>query len=98
VSSREVEDVLCAHPDVEMAAVVGVPGDYWGEAVCAVVVPVAGRALSAQDVIAHARARLSAFKRPRHVVFADALPLTTNGKVANDVVRAEARAAVGTTR
>lgn len=94
VSSREVEDVLSGHPDVEMAAVVGVPDEYWGEAVCAVVVPVAGRAPSAEGVIAHVRAHLSAFKRPRHVLFVDALPMTTNGKVAKDRVRADARAAL----
>ena len=43
VSSREVEDVLSNHRDVDQVAVVGVPDDYWGEAICAVVVPVSGR-------------------------------------------------------
>lgn len=98
VSSREVEDVLSTHPAVETAAVVGVPDDYWGEAVCAVVVPAAGGAPSAEDVIAHVRAHLAGFKRPRHVVFVDALPMTTNGKVAKDVVRAVAREKVRPTK
>jgi acyl-CoA synthetase (AMP-forming)/AMP-acid ligase II len=95
VSSREVEDALSGHPDVDMVAVVGVPDEYWGEAICAVVVPRAGRCPSAGDLIAHARARMSAFKRPRYIVFADTLPLTTNGKIAKDRVRAFARVRTG---
>lgn len=94
VSSREVEDALSSHPAVEMAAVVGVPDDYWGEAVCAVVVPAPGSRPSADDVIGHVRSAIAGFKRPRVVLFVDALPLTGNGKVAKDRVRAYARAAV----
>jgi acyl-CoA synthetase (AMP-forming)/AMP-acid ligase II len=95
VSSREVEDALTTHPDVDVVAVVGVPDPYWGEAICAVVVPLPGHSVPADDLIAHARARISAFKRPRHVVVTGALPLTSNGKVAKDRVRAFARAEIG---
>jgi acyl-CoA synthetase (AMP-forming)/AMP-acid ligase II len=91
VSSREVEDVLSAHPDVDQVAVVGVPDPYWGEAICAVVVPVAGTEPDADALIAHVRERIAAFKRPRHVVFLDALPLTTNGKIAKQVLRERLR-------
>lgn len=91
VTSREVEDALSAHPDVEHVAVVGVPDEYWGEAICAVVV--AGtRRPEPEELVDHVRSRIAAFKRPRHVLFVDALPLTTNGKVAKDAVRAHARA------
>ena len=91
VSSREVEDVLSSHPDVDAVAVVGVPDDYWGEAICAVVVARPGATPSADDLVAHVRARLAAFKRPRHVLFVDALPTTSNGKVAKADVRRFAR-------
>ncbi|MDV3126197.1 AMP-binding protein [Mycobacterium sp. 21AC1] len=87
VSSREVEDALSSHPDVDLVAVVGVPDEYWGEAICAVVVPVAGRQPSPEALITHVRAVIAPFKRPRQVVFVDALPLTGNGKVAKDRVR-----------
>ncbi len=90
VSSREVEDALSSHPDVEQAAVVGVPDEYWGEAICAVVVS-GERRPDADALIAHVRSRVAAFKRPRHVLFVDSLPMTTNGKVAKDAVRAYAR-------
>jgi acyl-CoA synthetase (AMP-forming)/AMP-acid ligase II len=91
VSSREVEDVLSSHPDVDMAAVVGVPDDYWGEAICAVVVARRGSHPSVDALVAHVRAHLTAFKRPRHVLFVDALPMTSNGKVAKPEVRRLAR-------
>ncbi|MHC9295846.1 AMP-binding protein [Mycobacterium sp. LTG2003] len=94
VSSREVEDVLSGHPDVDMVAVVGIPDEYWGEAVCAVIVPVAGREPSAGELIEHVRCAIAGFKRPRVVLFVDALPLTGNGKVAKDRVREFARSAV----
>jgi acyl-CoA synthetase (AMP-forming)/AMP-acid ligase II len=91
VSSREVEDVLSTHPDVDQVAVVGVPDEYWGEAICAVVVPAPGVSPSTAILVAHVRSHLAAFKRPRHVLFVDALPLTSNGKVAKDQVRRYAR-------
>jgi acyl-CoA synthetase (AMP-forming)/AMP-acid ligase II len=95
VSSREVEDVLSRHPDIEMAAVVGVRDEYWGEAVCAVVVAKPGRTPTADEVISHVRSSIAAFKRPRHVLFVDVLPLTTNGKVAKNAVRQHACAELG---
>lgn len=94
VSSREVEDALSTHPGVDQVAVVAVPDDYWGEAVCAVVVPVGGHRPTADELIGHVRGAIAGFKRPRVVLFAEELPLTGNGKVAKDQVRAFARATV----
>ncbi len=94
VSSREVEDVLSGHPDVDVVAVVGVPDDYWGEAICAVVVPRPASNPSADELVAHVRSRIAPFKRPRHIVFVDSLPTTSNGKVAKAEVRHIARAEV----
>ncbi len=87
VSSREVEDAVSTHPDVDMVAVVGVPDDYWGEAICAVVVPRAGSRPSSEAITAHVRQQISPFKRPRHVLFVEELPMTSNGKVAKEQVR-----------
>jgi acyl-CoA synthetase (AMP-forming)/AMP-acid ligase II len=87
VSSREVEDVLSSHPDVDMVAVVGVPDDYWGEGICAVIVARRGSHPSVDALAAHVRAHLAAFKRPRHVLLVDALPMTSNGKIAKAQVR-----------
>jgi acyl-CoA synthetase (AMP-forming)/AMP-acid ligase II len=96
VSSREVEDALSSHPDVEQVAVVGVPDDYWGEAICAVVVTRPGKHPTTETLAGHVRSRIAAFKRPRHVLFVESLPLTSNGKVAKEAVRQFARAEVVT--
>jgi acyl-CoA synthetase (AMP-forming)/AMP-acid ligase II len=79
VMSREVEDVLHEHPAVASVAVVGVPDEYWGEAICAVVE--ARGEVTAAELIAHVGARLAGFKKPKHVVFVEALPVNAAGKV-----------------
>lgn len=91
VSSREVEDALSLHPAVAQAAVIGVPDEYWGEAICAVVVCGGAQHPSADELIGHVRAHLAGFKRPRHVLFVDELPMTSNGKIAKSVLRETVR-------
>lgn len=94
VSSREVEDALSTHPDVDAVAVVGVPDDYWGEAICAVIVTRPDTEPDADALIDHLRGQLAGFKRPRHVLFVGVLPTTTNGKIAKAEVRELARRSV----
>jgi acyl-CoA synthetase (AMP-forming)/AMP-acid ligase II len=81
VSSREVEEVLCDHPGVREAAVIGVPDPRWGENVCAVVVSQPGWAVPPAEVVELVRSRLAGFKTPRHVVNVESLPTNSTGKV-----------------
>lgn len=78
VAPLEVEDALRDHPAIAEVAVVGIPDTEWGEIVCAVVVPVAGRAheIDVDRLRAHCRDRLAAYKHPRRVELVDALPRT----------------------
>jgi len=92
VAPAEVEYALCLHPLVEAAAVVGVPDEVWGERGVAFVVPIAGAALSEDELLAHVRRNLAAFKIPVHVEFVDALPRSTIEKLARSRLRDEARA------
>ncbi|MCU1377069.1 MAG: AMP-dependent synthetase and ligase [Acidimicrobiales bacterium] len=78
VMSREVEDVLHDHPGVTSAAVVGIPDEYWGEAICAIVV---ADGVAAEELVTHVGERLAGFKKPKHVVFVEALPVNASGKV-----------------
>lgn len=87
VYSKEVEDVLGAHPDVIDAAVVGIPHPEWGETVVAHVVVRAGAARDAGTLRAFCAERLAAYKVPREVVFADALPRTPTGKLQKFLLR-----------
>jgi long-chain acyl-CoA synthetase len=85
---REVEEVLVAHPAVGEAVVFGVPDELWGESVVAAVVVAAGAAPPTEDeLIAHCRARIASFKKPRRVLFAESLPKNAYGKVLRRQVR-----------
>ena len=77
----EVEEVLAQHPDVADVAVVGAPHDRWGELVKAFVVPRAGSAPTADELVAFARERLAGYKLPREIEFVDDLPKTLTGKI-----------------
>ncbi len=77
---REVEDVLTEHPAVSEAAVVGVPDEYRGETVKAYVTLRPGSATTEEELIAHCKARMSAYKYPRSVEILGALPKTVTGK------------------
>jgi long-chain acyl-CoA synthetase len=87
VYPREVEDVLCSHPDIDEAAVLGIPHPYSGKAVKALVVVRSGVALSVDDVLAHCARSLARFKLPTAVEFVSELPHTTGGKVAKARLR-----------
>jgi len=85
---REIEDVLTQHADVAMCAVVGVPDDKWGEAVTAIVVPRAGTAPDADELINLVKARKGSAHAPKRIEFVKELPVTAVGKVDKKVLRA----------
>ncbi len=90
VYPAEVESVLHAHPDVDDAAVIGVPDEEWGERVHAVVVARAGRALDVGTLDAFVAVRLAGPKRPRSWEFRADLPRTESGKLLKRVLRTSA--------
>ncbi|MGY1763959.1 AMP-binding protein [Geodermatophilus sp. SYSU D00779] len=78
---REVEDVLAEHPAVRESAVVGVPDEKRGETVKAFVSLVPGASATPEELIAHCRERMAAYKYPRSVEIVDELPKTVTGKI-----------------
>ncbi|MFG1210740.1 acyl-CoA synthetase [Xanthobacter flavus] len=80
ISSIEVEDALYKHPAIAAAAVVAKPDEKWGETPVAFVELRDGMSATAEDIIAHCRAHLAAYKCPRHVVFEE-IPKTSTGKI-----------------
>lgn len=89
VSSLRVETVVMQHPEVDRAAVVGMPHDRWGEMVTAAVVRVPGSAVTAEHLLEFCRGRLAGFESPKEIVFVDALPETVGGKIRKHVLRAQ---------
>jgi acyl-CoA synthetase (AMP-forming)/AMP-acid ligase II len=89
ISPEEVEDVLHSHPKVEEAAVIGVPDQEWGQEPRAIVALKKGEVATPQEIIEHCRSKLSGFKRPRSVIFIDALPRNPMGKVLRKKLREE---------
>jgi len=88
VYPAEVENALFGHPDVADVAVIGIPSEKWGEEVKAIVVRKPGTDPAAEDIIAFARERIAAYKAPKTVDFADALPRNPSGKILRKDLRA----------
>ena len=80
VYPEEVEEPLKAHAAVEDALVVGVPDERWGERVAAVVQLVPGGALELDELQAHLREHVAAYKLPRVLVLVDAVVRSPAGK------------------
>jgi fatty-acyl-CoA synthase len=87
VYAWDVEGALATHPEVEAVAVIGLPDDYWGEAVVAILVPKAGSQLELKDIRQHAESHLAGFRRPKAYYVTDRMPLNATGKLAKGDLR-----------
>jgi acyl-CoA synthetase (AMP-forming)/AMP-acid ligase II len=81
VYPAEVEKVIGEHEAIAEVAVIGVPDAQWGEAVKAVCVCQLGRSVAAADLIEFVAGKLARYKKPKHVVFVDALPKNAGGGI-----------------
>jgi acyl-CoA synthetase (AMP-forming)/AMP-acid ligase II len=80
VFPEEVEAALRAHDGVYDVLVVGAPDERWGQRVVAVVQPVDGVSLTADDLREHCRAKVAGYKVPKDVVFVDRVVRSPSGK------------------
>lgn len=90
VSAKEVEDLIVAHPAVQMAAVVGKQHDFLDEVPVAFVIKAAGdhdEAALRDEIIATCKEKLATFKVPRAVYFVDAFPTGTLDKILKNKLR-----------
>jgi long-chain acyl-CoA synthetase len=92
---REVEDVLAEHEAVSEAAVIGVPDEYRGESVKAFVTLRPGATVTEQELVAHCKQRMAAYKYPRSIEFVAALPKSATGKLLRRELRSTPPPATG---
>jgi fatty-acyl-CoA synthase len=87
VYPSEVENALMTHPAVRECAVIGMPDEKWVEVVTAVVVVREGTEPSEAELIDHVVQQLASHKKPRRVLFVDAIPKTAVGKLNRKALR-----------
>ena len=82
VYPTEVENVLCTHPAVYDAAIIGIPDPKWGEAVRAVVILKDGMEATESEIMDFSRGKMAGYKKPKSVVFItnEEMPRTGTGK------------------
>ncbi len=85
VFPAEVEGVIRNHPRVKDVSVIGIPDDYWGEAVTACVVA-DGHVLE-DEIITFCKGKVAKYSVPKKVVFMDQLPKTIIGKIDKKALR-----------
>ncbi len=87
ISSVDLENCACGHPDVSMAAAIGVRHPKWEERPLLLVVPHKGRTPDRDSVLAHIAKQFAKWQVPDDVVVVDSLPMTATGKISKKDLR-----------
>ncbi|ELB89372.1 AMP-dependent synthetase and ligase, partial [Rhodococcus wratislaviensis IFP 2016] len=85
----EIEAVLNTHPEVELAAVYGIPHDELGEQPVAAIQRKEGSTVSAEALLAYCKGQLAKYKWPRQFFFIDQMPISPMGKILKRELRQE---------
>ncbi|OYV49465.1 MAG: AMP-binding protein [Rhodospirillales bacterium 20-60-12] len=84
---REIEDFLFTHPKIASVAVLGVPDEKFGEAVCAWIKLADGQSATEDDIRDFCKSRIAHYKIPRYIKFVDDFPMTVTGKIQKFIMR-----------
>jgi acyl-CoA synthetase (AMP-forming)/AMP-acid ligase II len=87
ISSIDVENAAIGHPDVQEAAVIGLPHARWGERPLLVVTPREGRQPDKADILRYLGGHLAKWQLPDDIVFAAEIPHTATGKILKTKLR-----------
>jgi fatty-acyl-CoA synthase len=91
ISSVDLENCACGHPEVLMAAAIGVRHPKWEERPLMLVVPRQGCAPTRDSLLAHLAEHFAKWQLPDDVILVDALPMTATGKVSKKDLRTKYR-------
>lgn len=89
VYPNELEDVMASLPGVLQSAAIGIPDEKTGELIKVFIVVKPGMTLTKEQVMAHMRANLTAYKAPKIIEFRESLPTTNVGKILRRELRDE---------
>ena len=89
VYPAEVEKVILTHAAVVEVSVIGVSDKQWGEAIKAVCVLEPGQTVDPDALKEYVASRIARYKKPKHVVFVDALPKTADNEIDREKVKKE---------
>ena len=84
---REIEEFLFTHPDIQDAAVFGVPDARFGEQVAVWVQAREGATLDPAEIQTWCQDKIAHFKVPKYVRLVDEFPMTVTGKIQKFVMR-----------
>jgi fatty-acyl-CoA synthase len=91
ISSVDLENCACGHPEVLMAAAIGVRHPKWEERPLLLVVPKQGCTPARDSVLAHLGEHFAKWQLPDDVIVVDALPMTATGKISKKDLREKFR-------
>ncbi len=83
----EVEKILCQHPSVNDAIIIGVPDPYWMERIHAVIVLKTGAKITDYELIHFCKTKLAHYKVPKSIEFVDHLPGNTSKEMTRTKLR-----------
>ncbi len=89
ISSIDVENEAMSHPDIAMAAVIGVPDEQWGERPMLIAVAGPRGRPSDTEILEHLSATLAKWQLPDEIRFVSELPMGATGKVQKSTLREE---------
>jgi fatty-acyl-CoA synthase len=87
ISSIDLENAAARHPEIAMAAVIGVPHEKWGERPLLIAQPAPGTSPTKEAVLEFLEGQVAKLWLPDDVVFVDALPIGPTGKVQKRILR-----------
>jgi fatty-acyl-CoA synthase len=87
ISSVDLENCACGHPDVLMAAAIGVRHPKWEERPILLVVPKQGCTPARDSVLAHIAEHFAKWQLPDEVIVVESLPMTATGKISKKDLR-----------
>ena len=87
ISSIDIENIACLHPDVASAVCIGAPHPKWDERPLLLIVRKSGSGLGRDELLAFFDSKLAKWWKPDDVVFVDGFPLGATGKVLKNKLR-----------